>query len=342
MVDQGRQNPVKRRRAELGITQQDAAGRAGVSVATWRRFESTAGDAAAFDAFRPDNQQGLARALKLSIADLRQSLFADAGAGISGRDAPAGDSETSKLVRRFNRAFTGDPLTPAEAMALCVTVDFSAFAPTEDGAPDLDGPFAAEFAAYLKGGATIRDVPLLCDLPELALTHVNNHWLVRMGERIMRIGSELDKGRIPRVECLADEYAIWIVINNTDPPHLGDVPDMFPGLLGAKEIFGSDPDIDDADELNASEIRQDWIDRIASGLLPDEHAHDHRRYDLLVLEAYGQGVYDPADPRHPMRWFDRDGLRSTCDEAMAFARLSQEQQDEHTRDVFKRISEAME
>jgi hypothetical protein len=131
-----------------------------------------------------------------------------------------------------------------------------------------------------------------------------------MGERIMRIGSELGEGRVPGAQCLADEYALWLVIQNTDPPQLDDILDTFPGLRDASDVFGYDPDADEPDDEAA--IREEWTDRMAGGLLPPDERHNHRRYDLTIMEAYGQGVYDPTDPRHPLRWFDRDDLRERC------------------------------
>ncbi|WP_337661760.1 hypothetical protein [Actinoalloteichus sp. AHMU CJ021] len=174
-------------------------------------------------------------------------------------------------------------------MALSTTIDVSDFAPSRDGELCLNISLGGSFAAYLKGEAAIRDVDLLRDLPEIALTQVNNHWLVRMGKRIMRIGSELSSVRIPRPICLADEYALRIVILNTEPPQLGDLDDIFPGLRTAEDLHGCDPDIDDPDDDAA--IRDEWMNRMADGLLPSEHEHDHRRYDLLIMETFGQGVY---------------------------------------------------
>jgi hypothetical protein len=249
------------------------------------------------------------------------------------------DRQTVDVVRLFNSSFTGDPLTPADAMALSTTVDFSDFTPTPDGRLHLDSSFSYEFAAYLKGEATVRDVDLLSDLPELALTQVNNHWLVRMGERIMRIGSELGEGRVPRPQCLADEYALWLVIQNTDPPQIGDVLDTFPGLRDAEDVFGYDPDVDDLDDEAA--IREEWMNRMVGGLLPPHDSRNHRRYDLEIMEACGQGIYDPTDPRHPLRWFDRDDLRERCESELAFVRLPKEEQDARTAEELKRMSELM-
>jgi hypothetical protein len=204
---------------------------------------------------------------------------------------------TGTTVKLFNKSFTGDPLTPADAMALYQTVAFSDFAPTTDGIFRLGSALGCGFPDYLKGEATIRDVALLCDLPDMVLTQVNSHWLTRMGERIMRIGSELDQGRTPRPVCLADEYALSMVIFNTDPPQLSEIGDMYPGLHDAETVFGHEPDFDDPHDEQAG--REDWLNRIIGGLLPPEESHGFRRLDLTLMEFYGQGVYDPADPRHP-------------------------------------------
>ncbi|SES19376.1 helix-turn-helix domain-containing protein [Lentzea albida] len=331
-------NPVKQRRTELNLTQQEAARRADVSLATWRRFENTVGEASALDGFRADNLQGFARALKLGVPALRRLARAKSGDDTDpqSEEPVYTDRQTLDVVRLFNSSFTGEPLTPADAMTLANTVDFSDFAPTQDGKVHLNNSFTFEFASYLKGEATIRDVDLLRDLPELALTQVNNHWLVRMGERIMRVGSELGEGRVPRPQCLADEYALWIVIKNTEPPQFSDVHHTFPGLRSAEDVFGYDPDVDDPDDEAA--IREEWMNRIAGGLLPPDDSHDHRWYDLSIMEALGQGIYDPADPRHPIRWFDRDDMRDRCQSELAFVRLPKEEQEAQTAEALKRMS----
>lgn len=172
-------------------------------------------------------------------------------------------------------------------------------------------------------------------LPEFVLTQVNNHWLTRMGERIMRVGSELDEGRVPRPVCLADEYALSIVIFNSEPPQLGDVFDTYPGLRDAEGVFGYDPDFDDPEDERAG--REEWLNRMVRGLLPPDESHSFRRLDLTLMEFYGQGVYDPADPRHPVRWFDRDDLREKCETGMAHARLREEEQQALAVEAMNRI-----
>ncbi|MFI5496560.1 helix-turn-helix domain-containing protein [Actinoplanes sp. NPDC051859] len=311
--------PVRRRRAELSLTQQEAARRADVSVATWRRLEA----ATDLTGFKPDNIRGFARALRLGMADFQQ-LMGSATAGA--------DTEEDKLVVYFNAAFTGDPLTAADAMALSNTVVFSDFAPMKNKKFQVQHALGCGFPAFLKGEASIREVDLLRDLPDFALTQVNNHWLVRMGERIMRVGHELGEGRIPRPVCLADEYALSIVIVNTDPPSVGDVLDMYPGLHDREHLPPGYWEQEDSGELI-----WDWRDRMLGALLPPEEAHNYRRHDLLMMEHYGQGVYDTADPRHPLRWFNRDDTREQYESALAYVRLSEEEQDSHAREALQRV-----
>jgi hypothetical protein len=156
-----------------------------------------------------------------------------------------------------------------------------------------------------------------------------------MGERIMRVGSELHEGRVPRPVCLADEYALSIVIFNSDPPQLGDVFDMYPSLRDAEDVFGYDPDFDDPEDKQTG--REEWLNRMVRGLLPPDESHDFRRLDLTLMEFYGQGVYDPADPRYPVRWFDRDDLREKSETGMAHARLPEEEQQALAVEAMNRI-----
>ena len=148
-----------------------------------------------------------------------------------------------------------------------------------------------------------------------------------MGERIMRVGDELGEGRIPHPQCLADEYALSIVIMNSEPPTMGAALDMYPGLNGET----NNEDYED------EELIEDWRDQMLGALLPPDEAHDYRRHDLVVMEAHGQGIYDTADPRHPLRWFDRDDLREQCASSLAYVRMSQDEQATHTKEAMARL-----
>jgi hypothetical protein len=68
-------------------------------------------------------------------------------------------------VRFFDAAFTGDPITAANAMALHNTVVSSDFAPMKDKQFLAEHALGCGFPAFLKGGASIREVDLLRDPP---------------------------------------------------------------------------------------------------------------------------------------------------------------------------------
>jgi transcriptional regulator with XRE-family HTH domain len=307
-------NVVKARRSELQLSQQEAARRADVSLATWRRFESAADDPDCLDGFRPDNVKGFAKALRQTVQELHTAL--------SGSAPDELDRGVAEQVRLFNESFTGEPLSPADAMTLFNTVDLSDFHITEDGHYHCESELGGEFNSYLKGEATIRDVQFLRDLPEFVLTQVNNHWLVRMGERIIRIGKELVAGRVPVPVCLADEFALTMVVMNSTAPQLSEFDEIFPDLLGPVDVFGDDPDFSDPED---DEGQFDWMDRVLGGLLPPSDGPDLRRHDIDRMDFYGQGVYDPADPRHPLRWFDRDDLRDRFERELQYPRLSEDE-----------------
>ncbi len=314
-------NLITQRRAELRLTQSEASRRARVSLAAWRRFEIIMADGGPLDEFRGDNVTGFARALRLSVDDLRHCVNVAAGIDErTRRDEPwtGGGNGPAAVVRLFRECFRGDPITPAEAMALVRTVANSDFRPTADGRFHVEIVPGCGFAAYLKGETTIRDVELLCDLPESVLIQVNGHWLVRMGERIMWVARELSAGRVPRPTCLADEYALLVIILNTEPPQSSDIFDVYPELRDATDACGCDPDFDDFQDPVAG--REKWIARLVSGLLPPDDSRDLRRRGLVSMEFYRQGIYDLADPRHPLRWFDRDDVRSGSESDAASAR----------------------
>ncbi|MFI6321712.1 helix-turn-helix domain-containing protein [Nonomuraea sp. NPDC050556] len=330
----GQANGIKRRRSELRMTQQEAARRAGVSLATWRRFENETSSAADLDAFRGETTKGFARTLGVAVTELRHLVDSDA-------PHPSTDPHEAAIrrtVEQFNQRFNGDPLTPQDAMALAQTVMFSDFAPTTDGKYSTTGALSVGFSDYLKGETVIDEVPLLCDLPGWVLIQVNDHWLSRMGECIMRIGDEIaERVRVPSLRCIADEVAMSIVIMNSDPPRLGDCDEMYPGLLGSADIFGYDPDLDDADDDDA-EYRREWLNRIMGGMLPSDSAHGQRGLKLAMLNFYEQGVYDPNDPLHPLRWFDRDDLRGRFEQEMAALDLPAAEREARSREALERVS----
>jgi hypothetical protein len=78
------QTAITARRNELGITQAEAAAKAGVSIATWRRFEQSPGLG-----YRGDTIRGVQRALRLTHKELADLLGEEQPtvAAQAGRDA---------------------------------------------------------------------------------------------------------------------------------------------------------------------------------------------------------------------------------------------------------------
>lgn len=52
-----------------------------------------------------------------------------------------------------------------------------------------------------------------------------------------------------------------------------------------------------------------------------------------------EGFYNPTDPCHPLRWFDRDALREQCKSKLALVRLPKEEQDASTTEALDHTSE---
>ncbi|MER6971197.1 helix-turn-helix transcriptional regulator [Nocardioides sp. NPDC000445] len=324
---------IRARRAELNLTQQDAAKRAGTSLATWRRFENAASSKVALEGFRAETLQGFARALKVNSTGLHELVTQGTEPSTGSNRTTAIDLEAERAARDFNRAFTGAPLTAADAAALHLTVASSGFPPTVDGRYHPETSY--DFEAYLRSESSIREVDLLCDLPDFVLTQVNNYWLIRMGERIMRIGIELEEGRIPKPQCLADRFAASIVISNTDVPEPGDLDDFYPGIQYASDVYGYDPDTDFPED---GSIDYEWMDRVAGALVCTEEDDEPRYTELILMNAYGQGVYDPTDPRHPLHWFDIDANRERCKEEIATLYLPEAEQRARTAQAMQRLS----
>jgi hypothetical protein len=111
---------------------------------------------------------------------------------------------------------------------------------------------------------------------------------------------------------------------------------MYPGLHDREHL---EPGYSDDDY--AQEQIWDWRDQMLGALLPPDEAHDYRRHDLLMMETYGQGIYDTADPRHPLRWFDRDDLHEQYKAALAYARLPEKEKAAHTEQAMERVGKLL-
>lgn len=182
------------RRSRLGMTQQEAAQVAGVSLATWRRFESGEGRAMA-----ASTRKGIAKALRMSEDDLDWLLSSPESAD----DIPIvkfAPPSTEGWVQRFNDAF-GSPLTPRQAYVLSAQAGFYA-------------DRATGFDEILAGEATADEVDPYSRLPLQVLFTVNHVWLNRFRSTFDAIADRLDKGKVPYPRCVAEEVALHFLIED--------------------------------------------------------------------------------------------------------------------------------
>jgi transcriptional regulator with XRE-family HTH domain len=109
----GSETAIWARRNELGITQAEAATKAGISLATWRRFEQSPGLG-----YRGDTIRGVQRALKLTHEELTNLL---------GEDLPTVAEQPEKAwIGPWNelwRATSWPSISPLMACAIQVALD---------------------------------------------------------------------------------------------------------------------------------------------------------------------------------------------------------------------------
>jgi transcriptional regulator with XRE-family HTH domain len=198
---------VKELREAIGLTQADAARRADISLATWRRAE--------------ENLTSVSAKTRASIERVLK--------GAKARRPPE-NAAISRVVQALNSAFSDDdsPLTPTMAMRLGIVCDTF-------GEWDLYyDPYLADemsISEYGKG-----DCPPLTGLPSSVMFRIgkNRVWLERLAGIFTRFGRFLDAGVAPVPDSLAEEYALHAAIdyakNEERDEGPGDMIELFPGL----------------------------------------------------------------------------------------------------------------
>jgi hypothetical protein len=198
---------VKALREAVNLTQPEAARRAGISLATWRRAE---GDLASVSA---KTRASVERALK----------------GASAGRAPESPA-IARLVRNLNAMFSGEESTLTPTMAMRLGLAFDSLG--DDNlflVPYLDGEESV--SEHGVGGC----LPLV-SLPSSVILRVggNRAWLERLTSTFRDLGRLLDHAVPPVPQTLAGEYALHTAIRlAVDQEHdegPGDMLEMFPGL----------------------------------------------------------------------------------------------------------------
>ncbi|WP_167541003.1 helix-turn-helix domain-containing protein [Rhodococcus jostii] len=197
-------------REELEMTQPEAAARAGVSVATWRRWEDD-----------PASVSSATRTKCEKVID-RESAAKERAKQIS-----------HKYEQTWNDSVT---LTPRQAYAL--TVILHGWADTDltmwiDG--DLDCP--------------LHDVGPFAGIDRRAMFYVdgNKAWAAKALERCRAVAKEIESGTLPfnRPGCFFDELLMAAALH--EAPHIMDqLPELFEGITPRPfRDFTDDDDVDD-------------------------------------------------------------------------------------------------
>lgn len=179
---------VRLRREALGLTQHDAAVRAGISVPTWYRIETDSGWSG-----RGSTVEAVERVLRLPKGGLQALRSGQVMDGIEMETPWPGEWMASFAD------FEGDPcLTPRQAYKLVMAT-----------APLTDDFMWKEL---LNGELRIREFRVLRFLPDWVLFMVNDHWLDKLRSSIVGIADVIEAGDMPYPECVADKVAIWLLI----------------------------------------------------------------------------------------------------------------------------------
>jgi transcriptional regulator with XRE-family HTH domain len=178
------------RRTELDLTQTDAARRAGVSLATWRRWEAD----------------------PTSVSEKTRRACESALEGLS-----ESDLALSKEVAAFTRAWQDSPrLTPRQAYAIALELDMWDDLHLSAWISDPSGP--------------LYDVPPFdeFDLRVMMLVGENRAWAEAVHRRCRVISDEIEAGTLPfdRPGPLIDEVLIGAALTGAQAS-LEDMPEIF-------------------------------------------------------------------------------------------------------------------
>jgi transcriptional regulator with XRE-family HTH domain len=195
-------------REAMNLTQPEAARRAGISLATWRRAEG--------------NLESVSAKTRASV----ERVLKGASAG-----RPAESPAITRLIRNLNASFSGEEsaLTPTMAMRLSLAFDSL-------GDDDLF------LVPYLDGEASVSEYGVgdclpLVGLPSSVILRIggNRAWLERLTSTFRDLGRLLDHAVPPIPQTLAGEYALHAAISVAADQEDDEGPDamldMFPGLV---------------------------------------------------------------------------------------------------------------
>lgn len=191
LITFGYVNERRVRREELGLAQTVAAARAGVSLATWRRWE--------------EDPAGVG-------SNTRTKCEAVLGGG------QRFDSARAQLAKKFQDAWGNCPtLTPRQAYAISGVLDFWG-----------DHDIGLWLAGTLEG--PLHEVSPFDYLDRRVMIHVNENkaWAQKARERCYAVSDEIESGVMPfdRDGCFFDELLIACALSEAEE-QLEDAPELF-------------------------------------------------------------------------------------------------------------------
>lgn len=249
------------RRVQLDLSQTDAARRAGVSLATWRRWE---GDSESVSA----KTRSACQSVLESATELERAL--------------------AKSAEAFSVAWAESPhLTPRQAYAIALELD---------GWADTD---IAEWLREPR--QPLHEVAPFCDfdLRVMMLVAENRAWVEAVRRRCRVISDEIEAGTLPfnRSGPLIDEVLVGATLEGAQAL-LADIPEIFDRIAArsaiddGEDFFVGDNDWDAVSDGFDNECRWDeWEVPLMNGhpLLPAVLAERHPFRWFDAVEPTGAG-----------------------------------------------------
>lgn len=256
-------NERANRRGQLDLTQADAARKAGVSLATWRRWE--------------DDPESVSTKTR------------DACDGVLERGSDF-ERALAKSAEAFTEAWSGSPrLTPRQAYAIALELD---------GWADLHiGEWLREPSEPL------HEIPPFCDfdLRVMMLVGENRAWVEAARQRCRVISNEIEAGVLPfdRPGPLIDEVLIGAALDGAQAS-LEDMPELFELIPPRNTAHLGDDDDDDEAYLIGDD---DWdvvSDGFDDECQWDEWEvpirHDHPLLPAILAERHPYRWFDAGEP----------------------------------------------
>ncbi|HTU05085.1 MAG TPA: helix-turn-helix transcriptional regulator [Trebonia sp.] len=226
---------ITARRNELGITQAEAAAKAGISLATWRRFEQSPGLG-----YRADTIRGVERALKLARKELTNLL---------GEEQPAIAVQTEKekaWIAPWNElwgATNWPSISPLMACAIQVALD--------SGRDMLE-------SALDDSNFDPEEWPVLAEFDSRIFIEVgeNKSWYRALAKRMRHLVDAMDKGQLidESCECFADAALFGAAVRDAIATWDDDT-EAWAGVSNALPIEN-----DGAESRTADDEDEDWDD----------------------------------------------------------------------------------